>query len=65
MAERTENPGQQAAVEQLVQQLVADGWKEQRCGTVCIHGTKGTNLMKDGQVLSMHQDFFPDEEFLE
>jgi hypothetical protein len=65
MAKRTESPRQRTAFRQLVQQLVAGGWKEQRCGTICINGTMGTNLMKDGQVLSMRQDFFPDEEFLE
>jgi hypothetical protein len=65
MAERTGTPKQRTAVEQLVQQLVADGWKQQRCGTVYINGTMGTNLLKDGQLLSVQQDFFPDEEFLE
>ena len=57
--------GNQTAAEKLIQQLKAAGWQEQRSGTCCINETIGTNLLKDGQVITVLQEFCPDEEFLE
>ena len=54
-----------SAAEKLIEQLKAEGWQEQRSGTCCINGTIGTNLLKDGQVITVQQEFHPDEEFLE
>ena len=51
--------------ERIIEQLIAAGWKEQRSGTCCTGGTFGTNLRKDGQVITVQQEFHPDEEFLE
>ena len=34
-------------------------------GTNYINGTIGTNLLKDGEVITVQQEFYPDEEFLE
>jgi len=52
-------------VEKIVEQLKADGWKEQLAGMTYINGTLGTNLLKNGQVITIQQEFSPDEEFLE
>ena len=30
-----------------------------------INGTLGTNLLKDGQLITVQQEFCPDEEFIE
>ena len=49
------------AAEKLIQQLKAEGWQEQRSGTHCINGTIGTNLLRDGQVITVQQEFHPDE----
>ncbi len=54
-----------SAAEKLIQQLKAEGWQEQRSGTCYVNGTIGTNLLKDGQVITVQQEFYPDEEFLE
>ena len=55
----------QSAVERIVEQLKKDGWKEQNSGMVYINGTLGTNLLKDGEIISMSQEFYPDGEFVE
>ncbi|MHC4060456.1 MAG: hypothetical protein ACYS7Y_24805 [Planctomycetota bacterium] len=52
-------------VELIIAQLKAEGWKEQMSGTIYINGTLGTNLLKDGEVITVQQEFYPDEEFLE
>ena len=51
--------------ERIINTLIADGWQEQRSGTCYVNGTIGTNLLKDGQVITVQQEFCPDEEFLE
>ena len=51
--------------ELIIAQLKAEGWKEQLSGTNYINGTIGTNLLKDGEVVTVQQEFSPDEEFLE
>ena len=56
---------QTCELERIVEKLRADGWKEQRMGTCYINGTLGTNLLKDGQVISMQLQLHPDEDFLE
>jgi len=52
-------------VEKIVAQLRADGWKEQLAGMTYVNGTLGTNLLKNGQVITIQQEFYPDEEFME
>ena len=44
---------------------IEEGWKEQQSGTNYINGTIGTNLLKDGEVITVQQEFCPAEEFLE
>ena len=51
--------------EKIINKLIADGWQEQRSGTCYVNGTIGTNLLKDGQVITVQQELCPDEEFLE
>ena len=51
--------------EQLIEQLKAEGWKEQQSGTCYTSGTVGSNLLKDGQVITVQQELYPDEDFLE
>ena len=51
--------------ELIIAQLRSEGWKEQLSGTNYINGTIGTNLLKDGEVVTVQQEFSPDEEFLE
>ena len=51
--------------EQLIEQLKAEGWKEQRSGTCYVNGNVGSNLLKDGQVITVQQELRPDEDFLE
>ncbi len=54
-----------SAAEKLIQQLKAEGWQEQRSGTCYINGTIGSNLLRNGEVITVLQEFCPDEEFLE
>ncbi len=51
-------------VEKIVERLKADGWQEQLAGMTYVNGTLGTNLLKNGQVITIQQEFYPDEEFL-
>ena len=51
--------------EKLIEKLKSEGWKEQASGTVYSNGTMGTNLLKDGEVVTVMQQFLPDEEFIE
>ena len=53
------------AAEKVISQLLKDGWKMQKGGISYINGTLGTNLFKDGEVLTVQQEFMPDEEFIE
>ena len=52
-------------VERIVERLEAEGWKEQMAGMTYINGALGTNLLKDGQLITVQQEFCPDEEFIE
>jgi len=54
-----------STAEQLIEQLKAEGWKEQQSGTCYTNGTVGSNLLKDGQVITIQQELYPDEDFLE
>ena len=56
---------QTCAAEKIISELVKDGWKVQKSGIHYINGTLGTNLYKDGEALTMQQEFMPDEEFIE
>ena len=51
--------------EKVISQLLKDGWKMQKGGIAYINGTLGTNLFKDGEVITIQQEFMPDEEFIE
>ena len=51
-------------VERIVERLEAEGWKEQMAGMTYMHGTLGTNLLKDGQLITVQQEFHPDEDFI-
>ena len=51
--------------EKVISQLLKNGWKMQKGGISHINGTLGTNLFKDGEVLTVQQEFMPDEEFIE
>ena len=53
------------AAENVISQLLKDGWKMQKGGISHINGTLGTNLFKDGEVITVQQEFMPDEEFIE
>ena len=52
-------------VERIVERLEAEGWKQQQSGMMYINGMLGTNLLKNGAVLTIQQEFHPDQEFLE
>jgi len=52
-------------VEKIIDKLKAEGWKEQQSGTNYINGTLGTNLLRNGEVITIQQEFYPDEEFIE
>ena len=56
---------EQTAIEKIVEQLKAEGWQEQRSGMVSLNGSLGTNLLKDGEVLSLQLQLYPDEEIVE
>ncbi len=49
-------------MDKLIAQLVQEGWKVQRDGIVDINGTLGTKIYKDGEIISISQEFMPDEE---
>ena len=51
--------------EKVISQLLKDGWKMQKGGLCYVNGTLGTNLFKDGEVLTVQQEFMPEEEFIE
>ena len=56
---------EQTAIEQIVEQLKAKGWKLQQSGIIYLNGSLGTNLLKDGEVLSLQLELYPDEEIVE
>ena len=51
--------------EKLIEKLKSEGWKEQVSGTSYINGSLGTNLLRNGEIITIQQEFFPDEEFIE
>ena len=51
--------------EKVISKLLKEGWKMQKGGLSYINGTLGTNLFRDGEVLTIQQEFMPDEEFIE
>jgi len=51
-------------VERIVERLEAEGWKEQMAGMTYINVILGTNLLKDGQLITVQQEFSPDEDFI-
>ena len=53
------------AAEKVISELLKDGWKMQKGGLSYINGALGTNLFKDGEVLTVQQESMPDEEFIE
>jgi len=53
------------AAGEVISQLLKDGWKMQKGRISDINSTLGTNLFKDGEVLTVQQEFMPDEEFIE
>ena len=52
------------AAEKVVSELLKDGWKMQKGGLSYLNGTLGTNLYKNGEVLTIQQEFTPDQEFI-
>ena len=56
---------QEWEVEEVIQQLKERGWQEQKAGTIYYRGTLGTNLLKDGQVLTIVEERCPDVEFVQ
>jgi hypothetical protein len=53
------------AAEKVISELLKDGWKMQKGGISYLNRTLGTNLFKEGEVLTIQQEFMPDEEFIE
>jgi len=53
------------AAEKIISELIKEGWKIQKSGFSYINGTLGTNLYKDGEAITIQQEFTPDEEFIE
>jgi len=51
--------------EKLIERLKSEGWKEQVSGTIYINGTLATNLLRKGEVITIQQSLFPEEEFIE
>jgi len=52
-------------VEIIVERLEAEGWKQQMACMTYINGTLGTNLLKNGQLITVQQEFYPDEDFIQ
>jgi hypothetical protein len=51
--------------EKITSELIKDSWKMQKSGFSYINGTLGKNFYKDGEVITIQQEFTPDEEFIE
>ena len=52
-------------IKELVKQLKSEGWMEQKAGTNYFNGEYGTNLFKDGEMITILQNTMPDEETVE
>jgi hypothetical protein len=48
--------------DKMIGRLIQEGWKMQRDGVVYINGTLAANLYKDGEIITLSQEFYPDEE---
>jgi hypothetical protein len=53
------------AAEKIISVLVREGWKIQKAGINYVNNTIGTNLYKDGEVITVQQEFYPDEELIQ
>jgi len=51
--------------EKLVERLKREGWRQQNAGSVYLNGRIATNFVKDGAMLSVTLDYWPDEELVE
>jgi hypothetical protein len=49
------------AAEKIISALVREGWKIQKAGINYVNNTIGTNLYKDGEVITVQQEW-PDEQ---
>ena len=52
-------------MEKVVEQLKKEGWKEQQSGIDFFNGMLSVNLIKDGEVMSIKYDFYPEKRFVE
>jgi len=43
----------EAMFEEIIERLKKDGWKEQVCGVTTFSGSTGTNLYRNGKLLSL------------
>ena len=50
--------------EKLIEKLKSEGWKEQESGTIYSNGTVATNLLKNSEVVTIMQQFFPANSFI-
>lgn len=51
-------------MENVVEQLKKEGWKEQQSGIDFFNGMLSVNLMKNGEVMSIQYDFYPEQRFI-
>jgi len=51
--------------DKLVKRLKKDGWQQQSAGSNWINGNISTNFVKNGMVLSVSLDFWPDDDIIE
>jgi hypothetical protein len=50
------------AFDNLKAHLIGLGWKEQRDGTNYLNGEYMTNFLKDGEIIGISYNAYPDEE---
>ena len=51
-------------MENVVEQLKKEGWKEQQSGIDFFNGMLSVNLMKNSEVMSIQYDFYPEQRFI-
>ena len=56
--------GQGATFTKLVKQLLDEGWRMQTAGVMYLNGEHATNLMKDGEMMHVSLNSWPDQEFI-
>ena len=49
----------------VVKQLKKKGWKEQQSGIDFFNGMLSVSLIKDGEVMSIQYDFYPEQWFIQ